>query len=87
MLGQAVGTKGHAEGAGGELPHHRGREGAERANTGVQLVLHGGIVTLLQRSALLCPPVLEPNFDLTIYNLINLLNQVGIFFHRTHLSF
>ena len=71
MLGQAVGTKGHAEGAGGELPHHGGREGAQRAHTGVQLVLHGGIVTLLQRSALLCPPVLEPNFDLRIYNKIN----------------
>ena len=29
MLGQTVRTKRHAEGAGGELPHHRGREGAE----------------------------------------------------------
>ena len=87
MLGQAVGTKGHAEGAGGKLPHHRGREGAERANTGVQLVLHGGIVTLLQRSALLCPPVLEPNFNLRIYNQINLPDQEGNVFIRTHLSF
>lgn len=40
MLGQTVRTKGHADGAGGELPHHRGREGAERTDRSVEFVLH-----------------------------------------------
>ena len=40
MLRQNVRTKGHAEGAGGELPHHRRGEGAERTNRRVEFLLH-----------------------------------------------
>ena len=64
MLGQPVRAQGHPQGGGGELPHHGRREGAKGAHRGVQLVLHARVVALLQRSSLLRPPVLEPNFNL-----------------------
>ena len=64
MLRQPVRAQGHPQGGGGELPHHGRREGAKGAHRGVQLVLHARVVALLQRSSLLRPPVLEPNFNL-----------------------
>ena len=64
MLGQPVRAQGHPQGGGGEVPHHGRREGAKGAHRGVQLVLHARVVALLQRSSLLRPPVLEPNFNL-----------------------